>query len=86
MIQQTERFQTDIKKYQEEISKIKNEKAKNEANFLLNNLIAEVRKIDSLYMDMVYTNRLNSTGKEFRDNLTQLRMKLDSKIKENKGD
>ena len=43
MLQQTERFQNDVKKYNESISKILNEKEKLEATRLLNDLIYEVK-------------------------------------------
>ena len=81
MLQQTERFQNDVKKYTESISKISDEQEKLEATRLLNDLIYEVKNMDKMYVDMVYAKQLASMGSEMKDKIGSIRKKLDNKIK-----
>ena len=81
MLQQTERFQNDVKKYTESISKISDEQEKLEAIRLLNDLIYEVKNMDKMYVDMVYAKQLASMGSEMKDKIGSIRKKLDNKIK-----
>ena len=46
MIQNTERFKADVKRYSEAIDRIPESPSKTEANTLLNNLIYEVKNKD----------------------------------------
>jgi hypothetical protein len=83
MIQNTERFKSDVKQYSEAIEKIPEGQSKTEAKSLLNNLINEVKNMDNMYMDMVYSKQLTSLGGEIRDKITSLRKQLDSKLNRN---
>jgi hypothetical protein len=83
MLQQTERFQNDVKKYTESISKMLDEQEKLEATRLLNDLIYEVKNMDNMYVDMVYAKQLASMGSEMKDKIGSIRKKLDNKIKSN---
>ena len=80
MLQQAERFQNDVKKYNEAIEKIVREQEKLEAKRLLNDLIHEVKNMDNMYVDMVYAKQLPTMGNEMRDKIRSIRKKLDSKI------
>lgn len=80
MLQKSDRFQNDIKKYQEIISEISDPSLKSESTKLLNELISEVRKMDSMYLDMIYSNQLNSLGSELRDKVVSIRKKLNTKL------
>jgi len=80
MIQNTERFKADVKRYTEAIEKIPEGQSKTEARSLLNNLINEVKNMDNMYMDMVYSKQLTSLGGEIRDKITSLRKQLDSRL------
>jgi len=80
MLQRAERFQTDIKNYREAIDRMINEQGKEEANKLLNNLIYEVKNMDSTYIDMVYSKQLPTQGNEIREKIFTLRKKLDQKL------
>ena len=80
MIQNTERFKSDVKRYSEAIEKIPEGPSKTEAKTLLNNLIYEVKNMDNMYMDMIYSNQLTSLGSELRDKITSLRKQLDSRL------
>jgi 2-keto-4-pentenoate hydratase len=83
MLQQAERFQTDIKQYREAIDKITDVGAKLEAEKLLNNLIFEVKGLDMSFTEMVYQKQLPSQGTEMRERISEIRKKLDSQIKLN---
>jgi hypothetical protein len=80
MIQNTERFKADVKRYSAAIERIPEGPSKTEANTLLNNLIYEVKNMDNMYMDMVYSRQLTSLGSELVDKITDIRKKLDSKL------
>ena len=81
MLQQADRFQNDIKKYNEAIEKIAEGQTKLEATRLLNDLIYEVKNMDNMYVDMVYAKQLPTIGNEIRDKIRSIRKQLDSKIK-----
>ena len=80
MLQQTERFQTDVNRYRENIDKLINEQDKLEATRLLNDLIFAVKNMDNMYVEMVYAKQLPAQGNEMRDKIRSIRKKLDSKI------
>jgi uncharacterized phage infection (PIP) family protein YhgE len=80
MLQQANRFQNDVKKYNEAIEKITEEQEKLEAKRLLNDLIYEVKNMDNMYVDMVYAKQLPTMGNEMRDKIVSIRKKLDLKI------
>ena len=81
MLQQADRFQNDIKKYNEAIEKIAEGQTKLEATRLLNDLIYEVKNMDNMYVDMVYAKQLPTIGNEIRDKIRSIRKQLDSKLK-----
>ena len=81
MLQQTERFQTDVRQYRENIDKLINEQDKIEATRLLNDLIFAVKNMDNMYVEMVYAKQLPTQGNELRSKIVEIRKKLDNKIK-----
>ena len=81
MLQQTERFQTDVKRYREHINKMSNEQDKLETTRLLNDLIFAVKNIDNMYVEMVYAKQLPTQGDEMRNKIVSIRKQLDNKIK-----
>ena len=80
MLQQTERFQTDVKRYRAHIDNMINEQDRVEATRLLNDLIFEVKHMDNMYVEMVYSKQLPTQGNEIRDKIVSIRRKLDNKI------
>jgi len=80
MLQNTERFKTDLARYNDAIDKIVNEQEKLAAKKLLNDLIYEVKNMDNMYVDMVYAKQLPTLGNEMRDKIISLRKQLDQKI------
>jgi hypothetical protein len=55
--------------------------AKQESQQLLNKLIAEIKKLDSMHMEMIYTKQMPSMGSDMKQDILSLRKKLDSKLK-----
>ncbi len=85
MLQQTERFQNDIKQYNEAIEKMADGQDKIDSKKLLNDLIYEVKNMDNMYLDMVYAKQLPSTGNDMREKIISIRKQLDNKIKNTRG-
>lgn len=81
MLQNTERFKTDLARYNDAIDKISNEQEKLAAKKLLNDLIYEVKNMDNMYVDMVYAKQLPTMGNEMRDKIGSIRKQLDNKLK-----
>ena len=81
MLQNTERFKTDLARYVDAIDKISNEQEKLAATKMLNDLIYEVKNMDNMYVDMVYASQLPTMGNEMRERILGIRKKLDSKLK-----
>ena len=81
IIQNTERFQAEIKHYDEAINKMGEGQLQIEAKRLLNDLIHEVKNMDNMYMDMVYARQLPTMGNDMRSKIVDIRKQLNSKIK-----
>ncbi len=81
MLQANQRFQDDIKRYTATIDKMEESQDKVECKKLLNDLIYEVKNMDNMFMDMVYSKQLPSLGAEIKDRITSIRKKLEQKIK-----
>jgi hypothetical protein len=56
--------------------------AKQESQLLLNKLIAEIKKLDSMHMEMVYSRQLPTMGGEMKQDITAIRQKLETRIKD----
>jgi hypothetical protein len=81
MLQHNERFQNDVKRYTEAIEKMSEGQAKDETTRILNDLIYEVKNMDNMYLDMIYSKQLQSAGNDLREKISSIRKKLDNKIK-----
>lgn len=79
-LHKTEKFKEDIKRYNDAIDLLSDDNLKSEARSLVNNLLFEVKKMDNMYSDMVYNRQLNSTGNEFRENISLIRKRLEEKL------
>ena len=80
LLEDNERFQKDIQRYNDAIEKINDPKTKLDAKRLLNDLIYEVKKMDNMYMDMIYSKQISTIGNEMRDRIVSIRKKLEEKI------
>jgi hypothetical protein len=76
------RFQEDCEKYRTSIASMPEGAAKQESQQLLNKLIAEIKKLDSMHMEMVYSRQLPTMGSEMKQDITAIRKKLETRIKD----
>jgi hypothetical protein len=81
-IRKSSRFLEDYNKYQEAISKIPDGAFKEEAKTLLNRLSAEVKKLDEMHNEMVFSKQLPTIGHEMREQIVTLRKQLEIKLKD----
>jgi hypothetical protein len=75
------RFQEDCEKYRTAIASMPEGAVKQESQQLLNKLIAEIKKLDSMHMEMIYTRQMPSMGTDMKQDILSLRKKLDNKLK-----
>ena len=81
LLQKTQRFQQDHERYLAKINSIPDGELKQEAKELLNKLVAEVRKLDSMHMELIHSRQLPNMGGDIKQDITSLRKKLDHKLK-----
>jgi hypothetical protein len=55
---------------------------KQDVSQLLKKLVGEVKKLDSMHMEMVYTRQLPSMGGDMKQGITAIRRQLENKIKD----
>jgi hypothetical protein len=55
---------------------------KQDVSQLLKKLIGEIKKLDSMHMEMVYTRQLPSMGGDMKQEITAIRRQLETKIKD----
>jgi hypothetical protein len=82
LLQKSSRFQEDCEKYCTAIDSMPDGAAKHESQQLLNKLIAEIKKLDSMHMEMVYSRQLPTMGGEMKQDITAIRKKLETRIKD----
>ena len=75
------RFQEDCARYRTAIDTMPDGPAKQESQQLLNKLVSEVRKLDTMHMEMIYTKQMPSVGSDMKQDILTLRKKLDTKLK-----
>lgn len=80
MLQQTDRFKQDVQRYSQIIDLLPDGSSKQEAQQLLNTLIAAVKNMDNMYLDMVYAKQLPGIGNEMKSDIQIIRKKLENKI------
>ena len=82
LLQRSSRFQEDCAKYRTAIGTMPDGQAKQESQQLLNKLIGEIKKLDSMHMEMVYSRQLPSMGGDMKQNITDIRKKLETRIRD----
>jgi hypothetical protein len=81
LLQKSSRFQQDHERYLAKIQQIPEGTFKQEVTELLNKLVFEVKKLDSMHIEMVITKQMPSIGSDMRQNILSIRQKLDNKLK-----
>ena len=82
LLQRSSRFQEDCARYRTAIETMPNGAAKQESQQLLNTLIAEIKKLDSMHMEMVYSRQLPTMGGEMKQDITTIRKRLETRLKD----
>jgi|APGre2960657373_1045057.scaffolds.fasta_scaffold70462_3 hypothetical protein len=81
-IENSQVFKKEFTMFSEKISRIQNETVKKELSSKLNELLKEVRQIDSQHRDIFDKKTISSTVPESRSKLMELRRHLDTRLKE----
>ena len=82
LLQKSSRFQKDYERYRTAIDSMPDGAAKQESQQLLNKLISEIKTLDSMHMEMVYSRQLPSMGSDMKEGITATRKKLETKLKD----
>ena len=82
LLQRSSRFQEDCEKYRTAIETMPDGAVKQESQQLLNKLIAEIKKLDSMHMEMVYSRQLPTMGGEMKQDITAIRKRLETRLKD----
>ena len=81
LLQKSSRFQKEYERYLTAINTMPDGPVKQESQQLLNKLILEIKKLDTMHMEMIYTKQMPSMGSDMKQDILTLRKKLDSKLK-----
>ena len=82
LLQRSSRFQEDCAKYRTAIGTMPDGAVKQESQQLLNKLIAEIKKLDSMHMEMIYSRQLPTMGGDMKQDITDIRKKLETRIRD----
>ena len=82
LLQRSSRFQEDCTRYRTAIDSMPDGAAKQESQQLLNKLIAEIKKLDSMHMEMIYSRQLPTMGDEMKQDIITIRKRLETRIKD----
>ena len=78
----SERFQTEIKNYKENIEKVTDLRLKTTLENYLNKLISHVKHLDSQHEEMIFTKQVKEMSGDDRDKILEVRKFLDKSIKD----
>jgi hypothetical protein len=82
LLEKSSRFQEDYTRYQSAIAEMPEGDFKQDVSQLLKKLVGEIKKLDSMHMEMVYTRQLPSMGTDMKQEITIIRRQLETKIKD----
>lgn len=82
LLEKSSRFQEDYKKYQSLIDEMPDGAVKQETIQLLQKLVAEIKKLDNMHMEMIYSRQLPSMGSDMKQDIVSLRRQLETKFKD----
>ena len=82
LLEKSSRFQEDYARYQSIIADIPEGDFKQDVSQLLKKLVGEIKKLDSMHMEMVYTRQLPSMGGDMKQEITAIRRQLETKIRD----
>ena len=79
---QSSRFLKDCEKYELVIATMPEGNVKNETMQLLQKLIYSIKKLDNMHLEMIYSRQLPTMGGDMKQEITDLRKKLETRIKD----
>lgn len=82
LLEKSSRFQEDYNRYQSIIAEMPESNFKQDVSQLLKKLVGEIKKLDSMHMEMVYTRQLPSMGSDMKQEIAAIRRQLETKIKD----
>ena len=82
LLEKSSRFQEDYARYQSAIAEMPEGDFKQDVSHLLKKLVGEIKKLDSMHMEMVYSRQLPTMGSEMKQDITAIRKKLETRIKD----
>ncbi len=82
ILQKSTRFVKDCERYESVIATMPQGDVKNETVQLLQKLTYSIKKLDSMHLEMVYSRQLPTMGNEMRDEISNLRKKLETRIRD----
>jgi hypothetical protein len=77
----SERFQTEYRKFQTDIESINDDVVKAELKGLLDKLVYAVRNIDNHHEEILINKNTSSSVDELRGNIQKLRQEIDTKLR-----
>ena len=82
ILQKSTRFIKDCERYESVIATMPEGDIKNETVQLLQKLIYSIKKLDSMHLEMIYSRQLPTMGNEMKDEISNLRKKLETRIRD----
>jgi hypothetical protein len=82
LLQKSSRFQEDYERYSTAIDSMPDGAVKQESQQLLNKLVAEIKKLDSMHMEMIYSRQLPTMGNDMKQDITEVRKKLETRLRD----
>ena len=79
---QSSRFLKDCEKYESVIATMPEGNVKNETVQLLQKLTYSIKKLDNMHLEMIYSRQLPTMGNEMKDEISELRKKLETRIRD----
>lgn len=82
ILQKSTRFIKDCERYELVIATMPEGNVKNETVQLLQKLTYSIKKLDSMHLEMIYSRQLPTMGNEMKDEISDLRKKLETRIRD----
>ncbi len=81
-VQKSERFQTELKEYQEVMSSMPDSEIKTEMKTLVGKLVNAVKELDSRHLDLAITRQLGVMAPDIRNSITHTRKRLQTIVRD----
>ena len=82
ILQKSTRFIKDCERYESVIATMPEGSVKNETVQLLQKLTYSIKKLDSMHLEMIYSRQLPTMGNEMKQEILDLRKKLETRIRD----